>query len=581
MIDPLLSLAFGLHSNKGAYALLLGSGVSRSAGITTGWEIVLDLIRKLAAMKGEDCEPDPASWYEKVFRDEPNYDTLLSAVAKLPAERSQLLRQYFEPTDADREQGLKVPTNAHKAIAKLVSSGHIRAIVTTNFDRLLEQALESIGITPTIISTPDTVEGALPLIHTTCTLVKIHGDYLDTRIKNSPAELCKYDKRLNRLLNRIFDEFGLIVSGWSAEWDEALRAALERCKTHRFGTFWTVREKTTDHAERLIKHRQAETIKIEDANSFFQQLEEKVTALDEVSKHHPLSVKIAAATLKRYIVDDRYKIALHDLVMSETERVYNELQRPKFSLSDRQIDKETVSKRIASYEALIEILVGLFATGCYWGERQHEYLWCKCLERLVNLPIGVNANEIWNRMQRYPALRLLYAGGMTCLIADHYETFAALLTRVSVRSLGEERPLVTNLYPQSVIETGVAQMLPGMERHYTPGSDRLFMTLRDALREFFPDDEVYQKTFDRFEYLRALVQGDYLEKLGKRIWGSPGCFAWRHDHLGDKSILRVLEAEASAQGPAWAPFRAGLFGEARFKIIKQGIDQMVAALNWD
>ena len=47
MIDPILSLSFGMHSIKGAYALLLGSGVSRSAGIPTGWEVVLDLIRKL------------------------------------------------------------------------------------------------------------------------------------------------------------------------------------------------------------------------------------------------------------------------------------------------------------------------------------------------------------------------------------------------------------------------------------------------------------------------------------------------------------------------------------------------------
>lgn len=48
MIDPILSLSFNLINNKGRYALLLGSGVSRSSGIATGWEIVLDLISKIA-----------------------------------------------------------------------------------------------------------------------------------------------------------------------------------------------------------------------------------------------------------------------------------------------------------------------------------------------------------------------------------------------------------------------------------------------------------------------------------------------------------------------------------------------------
>lgn len=61
MIDPLDSLTFSLHSNKGAYAVLLGSGVSRAAGIPTGWEVVEDLIRRLAKIRSDECAPDPAA----------------------------------------------------------------------------------------------------------------------------------------------------------------------------------------------------------------------------------------------------------------------------------------------------------------------------------------------------------------------------------------------------------------------------------------------------------------------------------------------------------------------------------------
>ncbi len=35
MIDPVLSLAVSMHAQKGVYALLLGSGISRSAGVPT------------------------------------------------------------------------------------------------------------------------------------------------------------------------------------------------------------------------------------------------------------------------------------------------------------------------------------------------------------------------------------------------------------------------------------------------------------------------------------------------------------------------------------------------------------------
>ncbi len=39
MFGHLIPLAVTMQSGKGCLALLLGSGVSRSAGIPTGWEV--------------------------------------------------------------------------------------------------------------------------------------------------------------------------------------------------------------------------------------------------------------------------------------------------------------------------------------------------------------------------------------------------------------------------------------------------------------------------------------------------------------------------------------------------------------
>ena len=142
MIEPLLSLAITIHSNKGCYAVLLGSGVSRSAGIPTGWEVILDLARRLARLRNEDCEPDPAAWFKAKFAQDPNYADLLDQLAKSPTERSQLLRSYFEPSPEEREEGRKQPTPAHRAIAQLARLGFVKVIVTTNFDKLMERALE-------------------------------------------------------------------------------------------------------------------------------------------------------------------------------------------------------------------------------------------------------------------------------------------------------------------------------------------------------------------------------------------------------------------------------------------------------
>jgi hypothetical protein len=67
VIDPVTTLAVSMQTKKGAYALLLGSGVSRSAQIPTGWHIVLDLIRRVAKAGGSDAGDDPAFWYRETY----------------------------------------------------------------------------------------------------------------------------------------------------------------------------------------------------------------------------------------------------------------------------------------------------------------------------------------------------------------------------------------------------------------------------------------------------------------------------------------------------------------------------------
>jgi hypothetical protein len=128
--DPILRLAIALYHNKGAYALLLGSGVSRSAGIPTGWEIVLDLTRQVAASYGERCEAgEEVAWYAEKFGQQPTYDALLDQVTGFKMERATLLGNYIEPRDEDISSDAKVPQAAHRAIARLVRGGYVRVIL--------------------------------------------------------------------------------------------------------------------------------------------------------------------------------------------------------------------------------------------------------------------------------------------------------------------------------------------------------------------------------------------------------------------------------------------------------------------
>jgi hypothetical protein len=293
MIDPLVSLAHAVYSNKGVYAVLLGSGISRAAGIPTGWEITLELVRRIAKAEGvaEDIT-DPAVWFRTTKGREPEYSALLDMLAVTAEERRATLHRFIEPTQEETQAGVKVPTAAHRALARLTARGYIRVILTTNFDRLTETALREAGVEPTVISSADDAVGAMPLTYAGCVVVKCNGDYLDTRIRNTPSELAAYDPRMNQYLDRVLDEFGLIVAGWSAEWDDALRDAIARCPTRRFTTWWAARAgRLQNRARDLAELRRPQILTINNADRFLDDIEQKVLSLEALERLHPLSAQ--------------------------------------------------------------------------------------------------------------------------------------------------------------------------------------------------------------------------------------------------------------------------------------------------
>lgn len=561
MIDPIHSLAFSIQANRGVYALLLGSGVSRAAGIPTGWEITLDLVRKLAAVHGESCESSPEQWYLEKFGKAPDYSDLLDALAKTPAERQQLLRGYWEATEKERAEGAKQPTLAHRAVASLVAQGLVKVIITTNFDRLMESALTDVGIVPTILSSPDQVHGALPLIHTHCCLFKVHGDYLDTRIRNTPQELAAYPPEFDRLLDRILDEFGLVVCGWSAAWDEALRNAIVRAPSRRFATYWAARGEPGDEAKRLIGHRGAQVVPIKDADTFFQSVQRHVESLEEFSRPHPLSIDAAIASLKRYLTEPRYRIQLADLVDEMVDRAAEATSGEAFAAQGGPAPTNaSATARVRSYEAACSTLLAIAPIGGFWAEEDHYFVWQRALERL-SVVRGGDGYSRWLALQRYPGTLLLYALGLGAIEAGRLQFLWRLFATTVHRENREDRPAVQLLPPFCLFDDGArgARFLEGMERRYTPLNDWLHAALRQTTKRLIPNEDRYTLVFDKLEILMALGYAYHEKQPKDAYWAPPGAFVYRSQNR-DRVLQEIEESMSRLKGES--PFvKCGIFGE--------------------
>lgn len=557
--DSLTQLAFSMAENKGVYAVLLGSGASRAAEIPSGWEITLDLIRRMGVAQKVDEQTDWAAWYTKKLKKKPHYSEVLEAVAASPEERRSILHTYIEPTAEDRGAGRKVPTAAHEAIADLVRSGHVRVIITTNFDRLMENALRERGIEPTIVSSVDALRGAEPLTHTTCYLLKLHGDYKDARILNTDQELGAYPPEYDRLLDRIFDEHGLIVAGWSGEWDAALRGAILRAPNRRYQTYWLARGALSATAQQIVNHRKATMITAPDANTFFAELRARIETLEKTRRKNPRSIELLVNTTKRYLSKTEYRIPLDDLIAEETQRVVAGMDDSGF-LTTMTWDQKDFRERVKKFEALTEALARMAGALCRWGTDADLDLVREMVVALHAKALKLNKGglTVYCNLLTYPAALVFTSASLGLVRAQRWGALHEFFG-FTVRENREPKRFVEEfaLNAWDGTQENAWKRLDGFENRKTPYSDYTLALFAEWGKSFAGTLSDFEMLFNRYEILASLgflerVSMDDLEAAATTqrqemySWMPIGRIAW----AGDARSALVDELQSDAWKPA-------------------------------
>ncbi|HEY3331981.1 MAG TPA: SIR2 family protein [Capsulimonadaceae bacterium] len=568
-MDPTLNLAISLSQKpRGVYAVLLGSGISRAATIPTGYEITLDLIRKIARSQKEDAGSSPEDWFRNKYNEAPRYDTLLKTLGKTPTERQLIIRSYIEPNDDERADGLKVPTAAHKALAKLVKDGYLRMILTTNFDRLMEAALTEEGVEFEVISGDDGIKGAIPYVHGGPVIVKLHGDYRDTRIKNISDELHSYSRMLTRYLDRVLDEFGLIVCGWSADWDTALRSAITRCPNRRFATYWLSKGEQGDLANELIVKRQANVIEIESADDFVTDLAEKVQAIDESLRPHPMSVPTAIATVERYLPNSSDKIRIDHLVRDEAQRLSMLFgANDRFRTEGRHWDVPIAKKRLLEYEEAGARYWSMLASISYYTESAYREYLTEAVEWLLPQSFKRNINQI----EKYPSILSMYVVGVTAVAKSNYNNVSAVIADPIITDpiTGIQKPAISELnihygmeriYNSIYTADGSLSIYSGLEPLRT-FSDYLQSTVHRHVSHVLRRSGDFVAAYEELEFLIALT---YLDKVGPKLIPY-GTYYWSNEvyHLvggWDYCPLKRTMDKHIGMGDLSPIITAGMFG---------------------
>jgi tetratricopeptide (TPR) repeat protein len=228
------------------FTLFLGAGASWSSGIPVG----SDMIKEWRTMACGDMAPsgaDPEKWCENQgwYGKDDEYSVLFEML--FPNERA---RQNYVTEKIEH----KAPTWCYLYLADVINDGKINVVFTTNFDDLVNEALTRYLGYNAVVCAADSEAESISLITSRAKIIKLHGDYLFKKLKNTKEELKELDPNMQQKFVQFGKECGMVVIGYAGR-DESVMSVLESLlqdsASFPNGVYWGVRPPVKDVASRV------------------------------------------------------------------------------------------------------------------------------------------------------------------------------------------------------------------------------------------------------------------------------------------------------------------------------------------
>lgn len=288
--------------------------------------------------------------------------------------------------------------------------------------------------------------------------------------------------------------------------------------------------------------------------------------------------------IKSLLANDSSSIELHDFAIEEVRRFLSSTSEDNFKVQG-QFSKDELLERISKYENLGNDLAVISACIAYWAKPTHKAILQKILARSTDRLEPQGGLVVWLNLRWYPLILEIYCAGIAAVEGKRYDSLANIFyTTVSPSEYRRHDEFLAVAVSNGIHEltrADVFKHLPGHDRHYTPMSEYLYKILQPKLDDILFIGKGYEKSFDEFEALFALVVADLQKQSNKHVWGPIGRFGWK-GRTDDNAPFSRLVAEAQALGENWEPIKAGLFGGKmeRFNAASSDLQQIISRLNW-
>lgn len=274
--------SFKIKPDK-SMSFLLGAGASVSSNIPSGGQMVWDFKRTLyctankirTSLYGDLSKENVQKEIQSYFDGKDGYPKLWS---------TEEYSFYFEkcyPSRSDREYYIRdkvrdiKPSLGYLCMGEMIINGKIDLVATTNFDNLVQAGVHSInpGFSIKTISSAVSNSVGFALNEGFPNIIKLHGDYLFDKLKNTTSELQNLEDEIADIWKSSIKENGLIVIGYAGN-DNSVMSVLEDLIKEgdiKKGVYWckTKDSKLSERAQKFMENacndnEQSAVIEIED-----------------------------------------------------------------------------------------------------------------------------------------------------------------------------------------------------------------------------------------------------------------------------------------------------------------------------
>lgn len=255
------------------FAFFLGAGASRQAGIITAGEMIRVFKERIFV----ECCPEEIRTdqeRERWLEDQPWYK-------KEGSEYCKLFEQ-FEPKEIGRQRYIesiiegKEPSFGYVVLANLIASNYLNTVITTNFDDLVYSACTGYtGIRP-IVYAYGVLASEMRITAERPKILKLHGDFLYSALKNTDTEIAAQDPNMSRQLTQVLSEYGLVVIGYGGG-DESIMKLLSNI-SDKNDLYWCLMpgEQPSEAVRKLLSDKRGFAVEIEGFDETMSQVREIV-----------------------------------------------------------------------------------------------------------------------------------------------------------------------------------------------------------------------------------------------------------------------------------------------------------------